>query len=622
MSELHLIVIWNRAICKERELLDEIASRVKVLAACDAEWPVDAELGFRTFYGTKLKAAVAKVRECGAGPFRVIIVRDEHPRYEERNTSRGVEVVNATMFDLKTRCREIVGGNRIHATISPDETRRDILILTGVKADEWLAGRRPEGPLRTFPGVMGWPSLKAMFEFLNETTRYVVIRNAEMLPDAFDPTLHGDIDFLVEDTGSVARLLGARKVHGEPWRVHYEVMVGGVPLRLDLRHVGDDYYCEEWERDMLSRRAKSPSGVYVLPAEDGFFALVYHAMYQKPFVAADYPGKAAALARAAGIAGASFDEWLPLLEGFLHRNGYGVPVPKDKSVRYNRHVVRIGLSMLRIREMCGVERLRPSHMGLARGNKSLPTLLFEGEYRGVPCYVKYALAGEATVRREWKLLEKVRALIPDNCVKPMFWHADGSGGAIIVTERIDGESLSSLLSSGRCIAEPKQEAMCRDMLRIADALDASGVVHRDIRPGNMIVGDDGRVSLIDFQMAADRNSPVECSYVATRHYELLRHLGGKSNHPDGVWNDRRSMLACVRLLPASKARAEAESVLEAGVGEKDFTACLPRRMRRAVVARLWTLRIKRLACAIVGRRFRGESLLWHYSAVVSTWRFA
>ena len=28
-SELHIVVIWNRAIGKERELLDEIASRVK-----------------------------------------------------------------------------------------------------------------------------------------------------------------------------------------------------------------------------------------------------------------------------------------------------------------------------------------------------------------------------------------------------------------------------------------------------------------------------------------------------------------------------------------------------------------------------------------------------------------
>ena len=40
-----------------------------------------------------------------------------------------------------------------------------------------------------------------------------------------------------------------------------------------------------------------------------------------------------------------------------------------------------------------------------------------------------------------------------------------------------------------------------------------------------------------------------------------------------------------------------------------------------VVARLWVLRAKRIACALMGRQFRGERLLRHYSAVVSTWRF-
>ena len=624
MAELHLVVIWNRAICKERELLDAISSCVKVLDVREVAWPCDVELGFRTFYGVKLKTAAMKVRECGAGPFRVVVVCDEHPRYEERNTSRGIEVVNATMFDLKSRCRELTGGgHKVHASNSPEEARRDILVLTGHRLEEWCSPSPPaQCDCSPFPGSKGWRSLRDMFAFLNDTAPYAVIRNSETLPDRHDPAVHGDIDFLVEDEKGVANLLGARKVHAEPYRVHYEVQVGGAPLRIDLRHIGDDYYCEEWERDILARRRLLPGGVYVPSAEDGFFALVYHALYQKPFVAADYAAKAKALADEAGIGGASFDEWLPMLERFLEKMGYSVPRPADHSVKFNAHVVAAGQLSRRVLAMVSIDGLRLSHLGAKRGNPALPTLLFEGAFRGVPCYVKYALSGESVVRREWNLAEKARRFAPDNCVRPLWWHADGRGGAVIVTEKVEGVPLSELLDSQTALGAETTSRIARDMLKIADALSASGVVHRDIRPDNLVVGSDGRVAVIDFQMAADRSSPVECGYVAARHYELLRLLGGRDAHPDGMWNDRLAMLACVRMLSPSKAREEVEEALSRGADGELFVACLPRRMRRGVLLRLWRMRLELIACAVLRRKFGKAKRLAHYAAVASKWRFA
>lgn len=624
MAELHLIVIWNRAVCKERELLDEITSRVNVVAMRDCAWPCGAERGFRTFYGIKLKTAAMKVRECGTGPFRVVVVRDEHPRYEERNTSRGIERVNVTMFDLKMRCRELTGGgHKVHASNSPDEARRDLLVLTGHGLEDWDSPSPPaQCDCHPLPGSRGWRSLRDMFAFLNKTVPYAVIRNSETLPDRHDPAIHGDIDFLVEDERGVADLLGARKVHAEPYRVHYEVQVGGAPLRIDLRHIGDDYYCEEWERDILARRRLLPSGVYVPSAEDGFFALVYHALYQKPFVASDYAAKAKSLADEAGIGGASFDEWLPVLDGFLREKGYSTPRPEDLSVRFNTHIVEAGRLMRRIRAMVPVDGLRLSHLGVKRGNHALPTLLFEGTFRGVPCYVKYALSGGATVKREWTLAGKVHGLIPENSVNPLCWHVDGSGGAAIVLEKIEGASLSELVGSQKALDAEMSGRIVRDMLKIADALSASGVVHRDIRPENLIVGADGRVAVIDFQLAADRASPLECGYVAARHYELLSFLGGRNAHPDGVWNDRLDMLRCVRMLSPSKVREEVEAALSRGSDDGFFVACLPRRMRRSVLLRLWRMRMERIACVVLRRKFKKAKMLAHYATVASKWRFA
>ena len=620
--ELHVLVMWNRALGMERAILDEVSSRVKVVAVRDAEWPCGAERGFRAFYGVKLKTAAAKIRECGEGPFRVVVVRDESPRYEERNTSRGTETVNATMFDLKARCRELTGGgHKVHASNSTAEARRDVLLLTGHRLEEWDGPNPPPaGVCSPFPREWGWSSLREMFAFLNDAVPYVVIRNSETLPDGHDPSLHGDIDFLVEDEASAAALLGARKVHPERHRVHYEVMAGGVPIRIDLRHVGDDYYCEEWERDILDRRRLLPSGVYVPSAEDGFFSLVYHALYQKFEVAPDYAAKAKALADEAGVGGASFDDWLPELERFLGRKGYSVPRPRDLSVKFNAAAVSAGRSMRWVAAMFGIDGVRLSHTGLQRGNRALPTLMFEGSFRSVPCFVKYALAGESLVRREWDAMEKVRAIAPENFVRPLAWHVDGRGGAAVVTERVDGVPLSEVLSSGKKLDPDVSDRIAAGMQKIAEALAAAGVVHRDVIPENLIVGEGGRVALIDFQLAADRASPVECGYVAARHYELLKPLGGRRGR-DGVWNDSAAMLGCVMALPQSARRDAAAAALSAAAETGDFVACLPRRMRRGVLLRLWKMRLERILCVVLRRKFRKAKRLAHFEAVASTWRF-
>lgn len=189
-------------------------------------------------------------------------------------------------------------------------------------------------------GNDGWRDLPCVFHALNEHVRYVVLRNYEMLPDGFDPSLHGDIDLLVDDLDGTVRTLHARKVVRKPWRVHYEIVVSGVPVRLDLRHVGDDYYCEEWERDVLLTRRRLPCGVFVPTAEHAFHTLVYHALFQKLAIASDYPPKIAALAKEAGVGGTALDDWRRSLVSFMQNRRYRPVRPEDRSVKYNPEAVK------------------------------------------------------------------------------------------------------------------------------------------------------------------------------------------------------------------------------------------------------------------------------------------
>jgi serine/threonine protein kinase len=81
--------------------------------------------------------------------------------------------------------------------------------------------------------------------------------------------------------------------------------------------------------------------------------------------------------------------------------------------------------------------------------------------------------------------------------------ADGSAvpRPFLVMELVDGQPLSELLRGGR----PLDPAVVRDLMaQTADALGAAhraGIVHRDVKPANLLVTPDRRVKITDFGIA-------------------------------------------------------------------------------------------------------------------------
>ena len=71
----------------------------------------------------------------------------------------------------------------------------------------------------------------------------------------------------------------------------------------------------------------------------------------------------------------------------------------------------------------------------------------------------------------------------------------------LVMELVDGRPLSDLLASGRPL-DPEQARLLT--LQVAEALAVAhqaGVVHRDVKPANLLVTPDGRVKITDFGIA-------------------------------------------------------------------------------------------------------------------------
>ena len=93
------------------------------------------------------------------------------------------------------------------------------------------------------------------------------------------------------------------------------------------------------------------------------------------------------------------------------------------------------------------------------------------------------------------------ASLADPTIVQVFDAGESSEGPFIVMELVAGEDLSSLLRRNGPLP-PRQAA--RVAAEVAKALQAAhdqGIVHRDVKPGNILISRDGRVRVTDFGIA-------------------------------------------------------------------------------------------------------------------------
>ncbi len=124
------------------------------------------------------------------------------------------------------------------------------------------------------------------------------------------------------------------------------------------------------------------------------------------------------------------------------------------------------------------------------------------------------LAGDERFRRRFLLESKLAARLDHPAIVPVYFAGESDGGLYLAMRFVDGASLADLLErDGRLTAEQA----VRVLAPIADALDAAhaaGLVHRDVKPGNILLepaAPDGRPFLCDFGLARASTSPDSLS---------------------------------------------------------------------------------------------------------------
>lgn len=269
-------------------------------------------------------------------------------------------------------------------------------------------------------------NITQFFSFMNDVDfPYVVLRNFEGLPHSITIGGHTDLDILVYDIEHWKELFpDAVQVHKSP-RVQFSIPMGETNVYIDVRHVGDDYYPEDFERAILDSREWNEKGFWTPNPVHFRIALAYHVVHHK---------------------GANtYQKWLgdvtvDQLFASLKKSDIGWVEPKDHTVgRFNPYWK--GCTSIIEKEGNTVKKRQVS-------------------------YGKYNL-GE----NEYRILSKVKS--------SHFPKVLGFENGVITLEDC-GVPIS---------AEGLPPDWKRQLVAILLALKAEGIEHRDIRPDNLLVKD-------------------------------------------------------------------------------------------------------------------------------------
>jgi tRNA A-37 threonylcarbamoyl transferase component Bud32 len=160
--------------------------------------------------------------------------------------------------------------------------------------------------------------------------------------------------------------------------------------------------------------------------------------------------------------------------------------------------------------------------------------LAEQEERGERVALKVLadeLAHDDRFRRRFLRESTIAADLRHPHVIPILDFGEADGGVYLAMRRIEGADLSELL--GRDGPLDPEEAL-RLVAQVGEALDeahARGLVHRDVKPANILVDRDGAAYLSDFGLAKHASSPSsltgEQSFVGTIAYVAPEQIKGE-----------------------------------------------------------------------------------------------
>ncbi|BCK70499.1 serine/threonine protein kinase [Streptomyces libani subsp. rufus] len=151
--------------------------------------------------------------------------------------------------------------------------------------------------------------------------------------------------------------------------------------------------------------------------------------------------------------------------------------------------------------------------------------------------------------REAKAIARIR----NNGAVTVYDVVDEDDRPWIVMELVEGRSLAEVIRDDGPLPPRRSAEVGLAVLDVLRAAHAAGILHRDVKPSNVLMSDDGRVVLTDFGIAQVEGDPSVTStgmlVGAPSYISPERARGQKPGPPADLWSLGGLLYACVEGVP-------------------------------------------------------------------------
>jgi eukaryotic-like serine/threonine-protein kinase len=148
--------------------------------------------------------------------------------------------------------------------------------------------------------------------------------------------------------------------------------------------------------------------------------------------------------------------------------------------------------------------------------------------------LKEEYLGDPGFRERFRTEAKNAALVNHEGIANVFDYGEEEGSAYLVMELVPGEALSTVLEREKILPATRVLSIVAQTAAALHQAHLAGLVHRDIKPGNLLITPDGTVKITDFGIArlADQVPLTATGQVmGTVQYLAPEQAGGKPASP-------------------------------------------------------------------------------------------
>ena len=121
--------------------------------------------------------------------------------------------------------------------------------------------------------------------------------------------------------------------------------------------------------------------------------------------------------------------------------------------------------------------------------------------------LKEEYMGDPGFRERFRAEARHTALLNNDGIANVYDYGEADGSAYLVMELVPGEPLSTIIERERNLNSDFTLSVIAQTARALGSAHARGLVHRDVKPGNLLIMPSGKVKITDFGICLLYTSP-------------------------------------------------------------------------------------------------------------------